>query len=266
MRTVTARKHGLGLWHGSGLWWPVLLAAWLGVWIATPVAEWTWGDDTFPLLASLGVLTQTAVSLTALAQRWPMRRMARAALIVLPGTWAVEAVGAATGFPFGHYEYTSALQPQLVGVPLLIPLAWLMMLPPAWAVITALRPAGDGWRARALYAALSGMAFTAWDLYLDPQMVSHGLWVWEQAGGYFGIPWVNFVGWWAVATALTWLVTPSDLPHRPLLAVYTLVWIFQAAGLGALWGQPGPALAGLVGMGVWVVAAWYQEWQAWRGQ
>jgi putative membrane protein len=246
--------------------WLALLALWLLVWIVTPVAEWTGGDSTFPLLASLGVLTQAAVSVVALARAWPVSRVVRTAVIVLPVTWGVEAIGAATGVPFGHYDYTDALQPQLLGVPLLIPLAWLMMLPPAWAVAAVLHPAVRSEHARLVYAALSGAAFTAWDLYLDPQMVAHGLWIWEQPGSYFGIPWVNFAGWWAVATVLTWLVNPRDLSQRPLLIVYTLVWLFQAVGLGILWEQPGPALAGLLGMGVWAVAAWRKEWHVWRGQ
>ncbi len=246
--------------------WLALLVLWLLVWIVTPIAGWTWGDDVIPLLASLGVLAQAAVSMVALARAWPLSRMMRAAVIVLSLTWAVEAIGAATGVPFGHYDYTDALQPQLLGVPLLIPLAWLMMLPPAWAVSATLRPVADGGRGRLRFAALSGAAFTAWDLYLDPQMVAHGLWEWEHPGGYFGIPWVNFLGWWATATALTWLVNPRDLPRRPLLIVYTLVWLFQAVGLGIMWEQPGPALVGLLGMGVWALAAWRREWRAWRGQ
>ncbi|GIV81792.1 MAG: hypothetical protein KatS3mg051_1146 [Anaerolineae bacterium] len=269
MRITIVRERG-GLERWSRRRWPslwlALLALWLLVWIVTPIAGWTWGDDAIPLLASLGVLAQAAVSMVALARAWPVSRLVRAAAIVLPLTWAVEAIGAATGVPFGHYDYTEALQPQLLGVPLLIPVAWLMMLPPAWAVSAALRPVAEGGGGRLGLAALSGAVFTAWDLYLDPQMVAHGLWQWEHPGGYFGIPWVNFLGWWATATALTWLVNPRDLPRRPLLIVYTLVWLFQAVGLGILWEQPGPALVGLLGMGIWALAAWRREWRVWRGQ
>jgi hypothetical protein len=51
----------------------------------------------------------------------------------------------------------------------LVPLAWLMMLPPAWAVARLV--AGGPGIAFILTAAL---AFTAWDLFLDPQMVAWG--------------------------------------------------------------------------------------------
>ncbi|NDJ78088.1 MAG: carotenoid biosynthesis protein [Chloroflexi bacterium] len=239
--------------------WLAMLGLWLAVLIATPIAGWVAGDATFPTMASLGVVAQASVTLMALAGVWPVARLVRAVLIVVTGTWAVEALGIATGFPFGHYEYTDALQPQAAGVPLLIPLAWLMMLPPAWAAAGALVPNVSDWRGRIAFAMLSGLAFTAWDLYLDPQMVERKLWVWNQGGAYFGIPLVNFVGWWTTATLLTLLIGPDQLPRLPLLAIYTLTWAFQAVGLGVFWGQPGPALAGFAGMGVLVWLAWRKE-------
>jgi hypothetical protein len=33
----------------------------------------------------------------------------------------------------------------------------------------------------------------------------------------------------------------------------------DAVGLGLFWGQPGPALTGFVGMGLWVVLFWRKE-------
>jgi putative membrane protein len=137
-----------------------------------------------------------------------------------------------------------------------------MMLAPAWAVSDAIlgrRRDRQSIGHTSLHAALAGLAFTAWDLYLDPQMVARGLWAWEVPGGYFGIPWVNFLGWWLSATLLTLISRPLQLPRRPLLVIYSLTWAFQAIGLGLFWGQPGPALAGLMGMGAFVVWAWYQE-------
>ncbi len=137
---------------------------------------------------------------------------------------------------------------------MLIPLAWGMMLPPAWAVASALVDP----RRRLAFAAVAALAFTAWDLYLDPQMVARGLWVWAQPSGYFGIPWINFFGWWLTATVVTWCVAPRDLEAavRPLAVIYTLTWLLQAVGQGVFWGQPGPAAVGFVAMGVFAVLFW----------
>jgi putative membrane protein len=176
--------------------------------------------------------------------------------------WGVEFVGQATGWPFGRYDYTSALQPQLGGVPLLIPLAWLMMLLPAWAVaqtITAPHAARLGRFAPLAHALLAGLAFTAWDLYLDPQMVSRGLWVWEEAGAYFGVPLQNYFGWWASAALITLAVRPGRLPAARLRWIYIVTWLLQGLGLGLFWGQPGPALVGFLGMGGFVLLSFVQS-------
>jgi uncharacterized membrane protein len=242
--------------------WAVSVVMWLALLIATPISIWLAGEEIFPLMATLGVLAHGAATLSALASGWPAARVLRAVALVFGGAWAIEALGSATGFPFGVYEYTNALQPQLAGVPLLIPLAWFMMLIPAWAVAEAILAGRkgrlEGWYAP-LHAVVAGAAFTAWDLYLDPQMVAHGLWLWDQPGGYFGIPWVNFLGWWLVASVLTLLMRPTRLPRARLIAIYTLTWAFQAVGLGIFWDQPGPALSGFLAMGVFVVWAWYKE-------
>ena len=165
--------------------------------------------------------------------------------------WTSEAVGSKTGFPFGAYHYTDRLQPQLLGVPLLIPLAWLMMLPPAWAVAQRITRRSTG----LLFVAVSALAFTAWDLFLDPQMVNWGLWVWDQPGQYFGIPLVNYAGWFLVSALITVLARPSALPTRPLFVIYALTWLIETMGLILFWGMYGPAAAGFIGMGLFVAAA-----------
>ena len=110
------------------------------------------------------------------------------------------------------------------------------------------------------FAVWSGLALTAWDLFLDPQMTQWELWVWDQPGGYFGIPWVNYLGWFLgaalITAAMQFAARPQELPERPLLAVYTLTWLLETVGLAAFWGLPGPALCGFVGMGVFVLLAW----------
>jgi len=253
--------------------WRIFALFWLVVWIATPISFWTVGERFTPLLTTLGVLAQAVATSAGLAMIWPARRIITTMLIVVGLTWLVEWIGSTTGVPFGHYRYSSVLQPQVAGVPLLIPLAWWMMLGPAWAaatsILTPLYTLLGRWYGP-LAALLSGAAFTAWDFYLDPQMVRLGLWTWDSPGGYFGIPWVNFLGWWLVASAISLIVQPhlpaddtqrSTAPRTALLIIYTLTWIFQAVGLGLFWGQPGPALVGFTLMGLFAVAAWLQEYR-----
>lgn len=232
------------------------VAAWVLTMIALPIARWIWGDSAIPMASTISTIFQFLAVTVTLLDSWPRRRVISVFLIVAVLTWTAEYVGYTTGFPFGSYSYTGAIQPQVLGVPLIIPLAWFMMLAPSWAVAYAIigeRPPST--RVRLIFAVLAGLAMTAWDLYLDPQMVGWGFWEWQQPGLYFGIPLVNFAGWFAVATAVSVIIGPRRVAVLPLLVIYGVVWVFQAIGLAIFWGQPGPAFFGFCAMGIMLGAA-----------
>jgi putative membrane protein len=250
--------------------WQLSLLVWIAVLIATPISIWRLGEEVFPILATLGVLAQFTASMAALSMNWSTGRLLTVLFIVILFTWLVEFAGVQFGIPFGSYEYTGLLQPQLADVPLLIPLAWMMMLAPSWAITEVLLRSRIQYlggeqssRYRLAFAAVAGLAFTAWDLYLDPMMVGRGLWSWQQSGSYFGIPLSNYLGWWAASAGLTWLVRPTAIRSGQLALIYVLTWLFQAVGLGVFWDQPGPALSGFLGMGAFVALAIYQEGFSW---
>lgn len=228
-----------------------LVVLWLGALIGLPIALWTIGESARTPLVMLGVSAQAALTLRLLWRKLGAQAALRLASGVAVLGFAAEFIGSKTGFPFGAYDYTPALQPQLAGVPLLIPLAWLMMLPSAWAVGSILAcklapPARFGWA----QAGFSALAMTAWDLFLDPQMVAWGLWVWQDlSGGFFGIPWSNYAGWLLVSGGITLLLRPVNLPQQPLLWMYLVTWILQSIGLAFFWGQPAPASIGFLIMG-----------------
>lgn len=241
----------------------VFISAWILAMISLPIARWIWGESVIPVMSTASTVLQGIAVLVVLLKSWRLHQLVPAVALTAVLTWSAEYLGHTTGFPFGDYSYTGLLQPQLLDVPLLIPLAWLMMLGPSWAASYAIL--GDRvrtWREWLLFAAISGLAMTAWDLYLDPQMVAWGFWTWEQPGPYFGIPLSNFAGWFAVASLVTLCIRPPRLTVGPLLLVYAVVWVFQAIGLAVFWGQPGPALVGFVGMGAILGASAYRARRA----
>jgi lycopene beta-cyclase len=232
-----------------------LLAAWAAALLVMPVAQWAASHLGVVAWVFLSVLLQVSLVGYFVAQAAGIRRTTLIVITVAVTAWSVEALASKTGFPFGAYHYTAVLQPQLIGVPLIIPLAWLMMLPPAWSVAQRL----TGRRSGAAFVAISALAFSAWDLFVDPQMVYWGLWVWDEPGVYFGIPLVNFAGWLLVSALITVLARPPSLPDRPLLILYTLTWLIETVGQVAFWGLYGSALCGFVGMGVFVLLAWAKQ-------
>lgn len=228
------------------------LILWVLTMIATPVVLWTFGEVALQRMIVAGVLIQVVVVITILLTSSGWTNTLRIVLPILPLAWLAEYVGSHSDFPFGAYHYTGILQPQVGGVPLLIPLAWLMMLPPAWAVASLIVErdwAAGSWRGRATRALVAALAFTAWDLFLDPQMVTWNFWQWETPGLYFGIPLSNYAGWLLVSFIFSFLFIPREIPVLPLVIIYAITWILQTIGQFAFWNLPGPAVFGFLGMG-----------------
>lgn len=241
----------IGLDKRSG----ALLTAWLLSMVGLPIARWVLGDVAIPYLVFLAALLQAGAVYSIKLRHWGHKRSLVVFVSVAILTWLAEAIGSKTGFPFGAYSYTEVLQPQILGVPLLIPFAWFMMLPPSWAVASAILGKYSRANRFLLFPVVSAIAITAWDLFLDPQMVQWNFWVWENPEGYFGIPWSNYAGWLLTAGVITLIIRPAPLPLMPLGLVYGLVWALQSIGQAFFWNQPGPALVGCVTMGAIFIAA-----------
>ena len=120
-------------------------------------------------------------------------------IICLVVSNALENLSILTGFPFGHYHYTNGLGPKLFLVPLLIGPAYISTGYLAWVIGNIL--VGDirrGAGVFTLFAApfIAAFAMVVWDVCLDPTLSTIlKFWVWEQGGGYFGVPFSNYLGW-----------------------------------------------------------------------
>jgi putative membrane protein len=204
------------------------------------------------------VLVFAAASVAhALVTRGP--RTAASVVAVAGGAGLlVEAVGVATGVPFGTYSYAGSLGPTVFGVPWVIPLAWTMMAWPAWLV--ADRLVADRLVADRLVPdtpariAVAGWALASWDVFLDPQMVDAGHWTW--AGG--AIPLTNYVGWLGVALAIAALLSRVDVrsghagtgyDDRPMYTLYLWTYFSSALAHAVFLDLPSSALWGALAMG-----------------
>ncbi|MEU7620118.1 carotenoid biosynthesis protein [Micromonospora rifamycinica] len=213
----------------------------------------------------------------ALLTRGPRAAVALVA-VATGGGFAIEALGVATGFPFGSYDYSGELGPKLAGVPLIIPLAWTWMAWPAWLAAVRLTtpavrlttPAGRApvagtatprWMGHAGRVALATVGLAGWDLFLDPQMVAEGYWVWRDASpalpGLPGIPVSNYLGWLLFAVLLMSALRPLAGPSAavtgsrddPMFALYLWTYfssvlahaVFLRLPASAVWGAAGMA-------------------------
>jgi len=129
-----------------------------------------------------------------------------------------EAVGTATGLPFGEYAYAGTLGPQVLDVPVVVPLAWTMMAYPMLLAGRTLAPPGS-WTA----VPVAAVGLASWDLFLDPMMVAQGHWTWADPTpalpGVPGVPLTNYAGWLLVALVISAVLhrvvpDPRRPPHR----------------------------------------------------
>ena len=157
------------------LWFGGVASAWLGV-----------EREDAGQLASLFLLT---AGLVVLLGEGTSRGVLSLACVALLG-FAVEALGVRFGVPFGRYVYTDALRPQMLGVPLVMGPAWMVLV--AFGRDAAARLRLRGWKATVFAALLT----TATDLVIDPLAANRlGYWRWVDGGSYYGVPLVNFAGW-----------------------------------------------------------------------
>ncbi|MCU0284332.1 MAG: carotenoid biosynthesis protein [Candidatus Nanopelagicales bacterium] len=168
--------------------------------------------------------------------------------------FAVEALGTATGLPFGDYRYGERLGPMLLDVPLLIPLAWCMAAYPMLLLARRLASTRMG------VTLIGAWTLMAWDLFLDPQMVGEGHWAFADPTpalpGSPGIPLTNYAGWFLTGLLIFWVL--DHLPRRAAddrLPTVLLLWMYASNVLAAavFFGRPAVALWGGVAMGLTVV-------------
>jgi uncharacterized membrane protein len=104
-----------------------------------------------------------------------------------------------TGFPFGRYYYTEVLGPKLFLVPVLIGGAYAGAGYLSWIVAHVLLDRMGPSDRFAIWALpiVSAVLMVSWDLSLDPSASTVGKsWIWIDGGGFFGVPFQNFVGWY----------------------------------------------------------------------
>jgi uncharacterized membrane protein len=112
-------------------------------------------------------------------------------------SYLCEEIGVRTSWVYGAYHYSGMLGPKLGHVPVLIPLAWFMMIYPSWILARTLTRGVETRSAVGLagQAVIAAMVMTAWDTVMDPGMSAAGNWIWEHGGAYFGVPLHNYFGW-----------------------------------------------------------------------
>ena len=163
--------------------------------------------------------------------------------------FAIELIGVTTGFPYGPFYYSDSLGPKIADlVPYLLPLSW---APLVLGAVAATAPEGEiTSKRRILWIFCATGLLVLLDGVLDPGAASLGFWVWPEGGPYYGVPAVNYLGWFFSSTlAVTLLLALGhrnweSAPPPPGLLDSTLIATSFWVGIAVFSGLLFPAMLG----------------------
>ena len=187
-----------------------------------------------PALVLFGVAVMRLPLIAGLA---PLvdRRAGVALGLLISYTYAIEYVGATTGFPYGEFSYEVSLGPMLFEtIPYALPLFFIPLVLNSYLLCLLLL--GD--RAGSALVRVPAVAATvvAVDLVLDPAAVALGFWTFG-GGGFYGVPPMNYVGWVVSAIVATVLIDAAFIRERLLERVRNCEYMLDdLVSFVLLWG------------------------------
>ncbi|MFT4311342.1 MAG: carotenoid biosynthesis protein [Candidatus Woesearchaeota archaeon] len=142
---------------------------------------------------NLAIISFIAVILFALPSYYYLFKSTRNWLKIIISisilAYIIETIGILTGFPYTPFEYTELMGYKILGVtPLALPFAFVPLVIGAIYLSQHLKKT---WKKITLAVAI--LVIT--DLILDPAAVALNIWIWEINGVFYGVPFLNFIGW-----------------------------------------------------------------------
>lgn len=170
-------------------------------------------------------LVSSAFIIFHASARYGIKRVAVFFLITFLVSWSYENISVVSGFPFGNYHYSDKLGIKLLYVPIIIMPAYFGTGYLSWTIAQILlnKYKNDGSFSDMFFVPfLASFVMVMWDLMMDPYMSTiRGNWVWENGGAYFGVPFVNFMGWFlcvfTIYVLFSFYIKKRELPDNKLV-------------------------------------------------
>lgn len=157
-------------------------------WNPTPLAQ---------CLAAIGIAAACAHAVLSYGWKDALALLA----ICLVITFAMENIGAATGFPFGHYHFeVGANLPHVGAIPVIVGPLWFGMGYFSWVLAGTLLGGAQPRLNRNIeliaLPIVAAFVMTQWDVVMDPPVSTISkAWIWHDGGAHFGVPLSNYLGW-----------------------------------------------------------------------
>ena len=111
------------------------------------------------------------------------------------------------GLQSGLYYFTDLMGPKIDKAPLSIGLSWMAVFYMGWFMANLVCDGAPSPRYNSIpriivKSLVAAFIVSATDLAADPMSVEGGLWVWNDGGPFFGVPYSNYIGWIIVGTVI----------------------------------------------------------------
>lgn len=197
-----------------------------------------------PVSAALAILLFALPSYVGLIRQKGLMH-AFLAIVAISGIFlGILALAVKLTYPFGDFSFGGALGYQIGGlVPWTMAFAYTPLVLAVFWLSSKVSKSG-------LRVLLAGLLFTVVNAVLDPALAIMGLRSWENGGPYYGVPIINFGGWF-VCGLITALVLHKiwgkEVAVRRSLAYsgFAIIWFWSGVNLGLKQWIPGGVGLGL---------------------
>ena len=160
---------------------------------------------------------------------WGWNYMALFVSIAIIVSAVNEIIGSKYGLIFGgkyHYDQTLTPGPMIYNIPLLIPIVWSGLIYMSYSYISFLTDqiiTVDSFISVIPLIIATGLLLVVLDMVLDPIAVDEKRWSWDFPGVYYGIPLLNFFGWFltvAIILSIFFLIHIPVNDHKVISSLF----------------------------------------------
>ncbi|HRN86403.1 MAG TPA: carotenoid biosynthesis protein [Candidatus Dojkabacteria bacterium] len=158
------------------------------------------------------------------------------AIFILLGIYGliIETTSIKTGFPYSRFQYSDMMGYKLYSiVPYTVFLIWPTLVISAYSLSEFIA------KKRFYRIIVTTILLLSLDLVFDPVATGLGFWKWEQTGLYYGVPFLNFLGWIfssLISSIIVFqLLQKFSIGNKYLVLIYLgnlILWTFLSILMG----------------------------------
>lgn len=202
--------------------------------ISAPLIYLTKDFALFPLMLQIILLALGCIGFYILYKSSNLRTAVTVFMIVGIYGLLIETLSIKTGFPYSRFSYSDLMGYKIADiVPYTVFLIWPSLVISAYSLSEFIA------KKRFYRIIVTTILLLSLDLVFDPVATGLGFWKWEQTGLYYGVPFLNFLGWIfssLISSIIVFqLLQKFSIGNKYLVLIYLgnlILWTFLSIMMG----------------------------------